>query len=878
MVTELTFDNEPVCRDAQRRADVLAHPVLNGIDFVEYAHRPLDPHPHVLVVHFLKDLPEAPHSDPDGAYDLTNHPEWVRLQGGTRIVGLKVLAVTLAPPYLEIAVSGQGDFSRYWLSVGWSPQPDGSLQRRTPNLDARFSRAPIDFRIDCPSAFDCRREAHCPPLEYEQPLLDYLAKDYASFRKLMLDLIAQRNPDWREQNPADLGIALVELLAYAGDHLSYFQDAVANEAYLETARQRQSVRRHARLVDYAMHDGRNAWTAVHFQVSSTGTIPQGSKLLSRVADPLRGDGRPPPAVLEDSALPADAYDGDPALARVRVFETTHPLRVRPEFNRLLIHAWGSRECCLPAGSTSLHLYALDPADVARAIRPDLNVGDYLVIEEVLGPLSGLPADADPRHRQLVRLARVSETVDGVYRDRLLNGNLQVRGAVDPALPLLEVEWDGDRGLDFPLCLSARTRGDDLIDHVSLARGNVALADHGRTVRESVDLSSRPPKEDETYYLQLGQGPLTFQRQPDDMAYAADPVRGPIPATERHGLTGEPGDARPAVALLGSNPIGDTVWMAQPHLLDSPPQTSHFVAETDNAGRARLRFGDGGYAREPVTVTDFQVLYRIGNGRHGNIGAESLAHVLRPPVAPAWPGIDGLRNPLPALGGTDPETLDQVRARAPKAFRARQYRAVTEADYVEAALRLDAVAGAVARFRWTGSWYTAQIAVDPADPADLVTLPGGRTRLAPRFARRVRDHLERFRLAGYDVQVRSGEYLPLELEVRLCVLPGYFRGDVLRAAHWALSDDINPDGGKGFFHPDNLSFGQPVYLSRLYQTLKQVSGVESAEVTLLRVYGQDDNGELESGVLPVGPWQIARLDNDPNFQENGVVRLGAGGGK
>src|SRR4029077_15545434 len=61
--------------------------------------------------------------------------------------------------------------------------------------------------------------------------------------------------DWRERHVPDLGIALVELLAYTGDYLSYYQDAVATEAYLETARQRISVRRHVRLVDYAMHEG-----------------------------------------------------------------------------------------------------------------------------------------------------------------------------------------------------------------------------------------------------------------------------------------------------------------------------------------------------------------------------------------------------------------------------------------------------------------------------------------------------------------------------------------------------------------------------------------------------------------------------------------------
>ena len=113
----------------------------------------------------------------------------------------------------------------------------------------------------CPTDADCL-PAPCPPLVRVEPVLDYLAKDYASFRRLLLDLLPTLNPDWVERSPADLGIALVELLAYTGDRLSYYQDAVIGEAYLETLRHRISARRHARLIDYRMHDGRNAWTAL----------------------------------------------------------------------------------------------------------------------------------------------------------------------------------------------------------------------------------------------------------------------------------------------------------------------------------------------------------------------------------------------------------------------------------------------------------------------------------------------------------------------------------------------------------------------------------------------------------------------------------------
>ena len=84
----------------------------------------------------------------------------------------------------------------------------------------------------------------------------------------MLDRMSALMPQWRERNPADLGVALVEVLAYVGDYLSYQQDAVATEAYLGTARRRVSVRRHARLVDYSMHDGCNARAWVQVQVNA----------------------------------------------------------------------------------------------------------------------------------------------------------------------------------------------------------------------------------------------------------------------------------------------------------------------------------------------------------------------------------------------------------------------------------------------------------------------------------------------------------------------------------------------------------------------------------------------------------------------------------
>lgn len=867
----------PACRDEQRRA-VLSDPTLslNGIDFVEYELRKSSSGDHhVLVVHFLKSIP-------NDAYGLTAHPEWVQIEGGARIVGIQVLPpVRLENGCLEIEVDQAGDFSAYELFLGWQRRLDGRWERKTPDLDWQFSRAPINFKAGCSVDFDCRKQLICPPDRLPEPLIDYLAKDYASFRQLLLDQLPQLNPKWQERNPADLGITLVELLAYAGDHLSYFQDAVANEAYLDTARQRVSVKRHAHLIDYRMHEGRNAWTFAHIAVGQTGTIPQHTQLLSQIVTPLRNEVTPPAVVIPQSSLPGSKdFEHDPALAQVQVFETTFPLQVDPKHNTIYVHTWGNRECCLPRGATSAYLYTVDPQHPSTVTRPELKIGDYLLLEEVKSSLledaaNEDAANADLTHRWVVQLIAVEQVEDPVYRRQRQNGHLQIdrRNPPDP-MPLLWVAWRSEDALPFPFCLSTQPSGKDPILNRSVARGNIVLADQGRTVVEEIQLSSPVPP-DQPFRLRLGLAPLTYQCQPDTVNYEPATARLQSP---RMNLAGSVQEAQPAIALRIDFPSGPELWTPVPDLLDSHSFDQHFVVDLDENGRATLRFGDGEYGREPARATKFTATYRVGNGRRGNIGAESLVHIVQPTQAAQWPQIQIIRNPLAARGGVDPETLEEVRQLAPAAFRAEQFRAVTEADYVTAAQKMPDVAGAVATLRWTGSWYTVLVGIDPRNPEDLITEPGGLTRLSLKLEQHVRNFLTRYKLAGYDLEVRSAQYVPLELNIDLCVATEYFRGDVAEAVRQALSNRVNPDGSLGFFHPDRFTFAQAVYLSQIYAAVEAVEGVGSLVITRFQRYGQLDNGELESGVLTLGPWEIARLDNDPNFMENGVLQIIAKGGR
>ena len=659
-------------------------------------------------------------------------------------------------------------------------------------------------------------------------MIHYLAKDYASFRQLMLDRLSVIMPEWTERNPADIGIAIVEVLANAADHLSFYQDAAATEAYLDTARRRPSVRRHARLLDYPMHDGCNARAWVFFEVSGTVNLTQTdvtgvpTRLLTKV---------PATAVLAPDQLSEilPAYHPE-------VFELMHDITLFEAHNEISFYTWGDEECCLPKGATQATLK--DDAGLPL----QLQAGDVLVFEELLDPGTGQPADADPAHRHAVRLTGVTPGTDTLFSQ-----------------PIVEIEWDPADALPFPLCLSAviQEEGADVsLTGVSVARGNIALADHGLTL--AAEELARPAGH-RRYRPRLGEGNMTFR------ALLAEEDE-PLPASEM--LNQDPRAALPAIQVFQN---GD-VWEPQRDLLESDRTMRHFVVEMENDGRATLRFGDGEFGKKMELEAEddpLQATYRVGNGLEGNVGAEALAHI----VTTAG-GIESVRNPLPARGGTAPESLEEVRQYAPQAFRT-QERAVTETDYATVAEQHADIQKAKATRRWTGSWHTMFVTADRRG-GRLVDLD---------FEEELSGHLDRYRLAGHDVEIDAPRFVPLDIAFTVCVKPGYFKSDVKAALLETFSSITNPDGRKGFFHPDNFTFGQPLYLSKMIAAAMQVTGVQWVDVddtppkpNRFHRWGEPSHGEVDDGLISGERLEIIRLDNDPNQPENGKLEFFMEGGQ
>ncbi len=877
------------CKDELRRHRVRAA-TLNGLDYLE-----VSDDQRTLTVYFLGKAPEH------------IAKENVRIKGGQRITNIKVVDVEIhrqenleLDDCMAVSVDRRGDFSTYKLCVAEVDERGHPTYQPLSGFDPRYACLDFSFKAGCPSDLDCKPQPLCSPEQRDEPEINYLAKDYASFRQLILDRLALIMPNWKERHVPDLGITLVEVLAYVGDHLSYYQDAVATEAYLDTARQRISVRRHARLVDYTLHDGSNARAWVTLWVSQDLTlIPDDFYLITDPGIAASGtihDHLELPRTLPRSYLVFESLAED-RKTEIKLYE---------DHNEIGIYSWGDEQCCIPKGAASTTL--IDPGTAPptgpeepdhceepegyvkgtvkrqkskeQSYAPSLDTGhtlqlhecDVVIFEEIKGPKTGNPADADPSHRHAVRLTKVTRSMDPLTQKLIV-----------------EIEWAEEDGLPFPVCVSSVKEEDcTLIPDVSVVRGNVILVDHGERVED--DLGQVPT---ETLLPDCGDGcsprevlkvagwyrpalpqPEVSFSQPllpcvltsktctpaskltPATAWLKQDVRLAVPQVTLHGFPAE-------LQLM------QQTWEPRRDLLASGAEDRHFVVEMDNDRRAHVRFGDGELGRMPDAGTRFQAVYRVGNGPSGNVGAETISHIVFRNSLPQGAEIRP-RNPFPAIGGTAPEPLAEAKLFAPHVFRKELQRAITAGDYAHIVTRdfKHKVQRAAARLRWTGSWYEVLVAID--------TL--GSVEANGELLCEIAGHLYRYRRIGHDVVVRLAHYVPLHIEMIVCVLPNYLRGHVKAALLEIFSNRLLPDGRLGFFHPDNLSFGEGIYLSKLIAAAQAVTGVESVIVTTLERLFEGLNGEIESGVLPLGPFEIARLDNDPSFPENGMLTLDVRGGR
>ena len=197
----------PSCAEDTRRERVRLGGSLNGIDYVEVGDDGV-----TLCVHLFGEVPEG--------IGVAN----VRASGGDRIVGLRALSVReeREPDLhddvcLRVVLDREGDYSPYCLClVDAASGADPASWIAYPGFDPRYACAELRFRLGCGRDLDCAAQTPCVKPVASLPEINYLARDYESFRQLFLDRMALNVPAWQERHVPDIGVAMIEVMAYVG--------------------------------------------------------------------------------------------------------------------------------------------------------------------------------------------------------------------------------------------------------------------------------------------------------------------------------------------------------------------------------------------------------------------------------------------------------------------------------------------------------------------------------------------------------------------------------------------------------------------------------------------------------------------------------------
>lgn len=750
--------------------------------------------------------PPAVLADP-GRWQITGPP-------GTPPVGVVAASVVAAPtPHVELTLIGEPGLARYRVAV----LPDGPPPVV---FDPLRTWLLVRLRPECPDLGACFDPPGPPAADRPSPVQDYTARDWRSLRRVLIEYLRVRDPQ-ADLSPADPTVALLELFAHAGDLLHYRLDRVATEAYLGTARLRTSVRRHARLVDFPVRDGKAAGTFVHLSVA-----PEG------------------PAVT--------AFAGDVAVDSVGsalAFSLEEGLTVSDALGEIAVHDWGEDACCLPEGATECVLVRPQPADALGDAW--LAAGARLVFE-VVDPVDAgqhrLWGDRDPSQPwppgepgqppafRAPLPSRVAHVVELVTADPFTDP------LAPPGTPLTLVRWRAADALprSYPVGIDAGAGGDE----VTVVRGNVVPAHHGRLVYGD----TVAPAGGGAWWLsaagvpQLGGRGLAFDA--GGLPHRLD-VTVTLPST-----------AQVAVPVL-------------PTLLETRPGDLAAVVEIEDHQPPLLRFRTGAVGTEPPAGSAVAARYEVGGGTVGNVPANALGLLEHDDnsgttePAPAYVEVPGLtaRNPVPATGGADPDPLDDVRRDAPEAFAAVPRRAVLAADHAAAAGSVPGVARAFARRTFAGSWplITTLVDVDTAEAAPVLAA--------------TQTHLDGLRMLGVEAAVVEGTPAALFVGLDVCARPGRdpeeLRRDVLAVLR--PGDDDHP----GVFHPTRLALGTVVYLSSAVAAVAAVPGVDAVELREARKLGEAA-GTVRS-VITFSPDEVPVLDDDPARPDRGRLDVRVRGG-
>lgn len=299
-------------------------------------------------------------------------------------------------------------------------------------------------------------------------------------------------------------------------------------------------------------------------------------------------------------------------------------------------------------------------------------------------------------------------------------------------------------------------------------------------------------------------------------------------------------------IIISTQLGETIteWTLQESLAFSREKQQDFIIEIDAGDRATVIFGDGVFGAIPENGATIMATYRVGGGLQGNVLKDSIGTI----VDASQLSLNGVKatNATGATGGAERESIDHAVMHAPSVFRSLK-RAVTEDDYKALALDFKGV-GKVRAV--AASWNRVILYV------------------APEGGGKVSDVLESNLLAYFEdkrpvttiIEIHDVEFVEIYITAEIGVTSYYPLEDV--------REKVQVAAGK-LLAFENVDFAKTVYLSKFYEAIEAIAGVEYVTINEFRRQDETAGSVQPSGKIVLKENEIAIVPEDATSYTKGI---------
>lgn len=307
------------------------------------------------------------------------------------------------------------------------------------------------------------------------------------------------------------------------------------------------------------------------------------------------------------------------------------------------------------------------------------------------------------------------------------------------------------------------------------------------------------------------------------------------------------------------------WTQVQHLLDYGPNDLVFTTYLNEDDTVTVTFGDGISGVIPTLYSEIRAKYTVGGGSIGNISTDVINTISYVPglseaQTTALQADLTVNNTSVGIGGSDPETTEEIRAIAPLTLRANN-RAVTLQDYADLSLAVSGVGKANAT---SSIWTSVTIYIAPnrsttdTDQAPGLDELGAPTAEYDRLKTNVETYLEDKVLIGTSITVQPPTYIDLGISVTYTKLAQYTTDEIERAIKAKILSEFGYSG---------MNFGDTIYPQDIEFVLAQVPGVKVAQVTLLQKANLSVTSASGTGTVVT-----YTLDDNPSFAVGSKINV------